>query len=104
MRSRESIEVIEFQGAGLGASVPALIRKRAAAAVALVDCSLDGIGNVARTALADVLIQSFPSLPARREALLLDAFDQKVERPVDDRRNVSVGDAVPHQILCLAQL
>jgi hypothetical protein len=47
MRSRESIEMIEFEGAGLGASVPTLIRERAAAAVALVDCSLDGVGNVA---------------------------------------------------------
>jgi len=43
-------------------------------------------------------------LPTRGEALLLHLFDQQVECLLEDRRQVSVGDAVPEQILGLAEL
>ena len=47
MRSGKAVLVIEFQGASLGAPPAALLRERAAAAIALVDGALDLIGDVA---------------------------------------------------------
>ena len=88
MRSRESVEVIEFEGASLRASVPTMIRERAAAAIALIDCPLDGIGDMARGALTGVALRPFPRFPACGEALLRDAFDEEVERSLYDRRAV----------------
>ena len=79
----------------------------ASAAVALVYRSLDAIGDVARNNVrASVLRHSspLPRLPACRESLLLDAFDQKVECSLNDGRQVSVRDTVPEEVLCLTQL
>jgi hypothetical protein len=44
---RESVDVIELERAGFGAPVAAVVDERAAALVALVDCALHRIRNVA---------------------------------------------------------
>src|SRR6266852_7337192 len=104
MRSRKAIAVIEFQGASLGAPPAMPVGERAAATVAFEDLALDRVGNVTRTRCAAVFARALPHLPAGGEALLLHVLDQHVERLFEDRRQVSVGDAVPEQILGLAEL
>src|SRR5712692_2874337 len=104
MRSREAVAVIEFQGAGLRAPAAALVGERAAASVALEDRALDRVGNVTRTRFVGVFGRGLSRLPALGEALLLHLFDQQVECLFEDRPQVSVGDAVPEQILGLAEL
>src|SRR6266852_2154259 len=98
MRSREPVPVIEFQGASLGAPAAMLVGERAAAAVPLKDLAFDRVGNVTRRRCVRVFGRSMSRLPTRGEALLLDLLDEHVERLLDDRRQVSVGDAVAEQI------
>ena len=103
-RSREAVAVIEFQGACLTAPAAMLIGERAAAAVALEDLAFDGVGNVTRTRFVGVFGRGLSRLPNRGESLLLHLLDEQVEGLLDDRRQVSVGDAVAEQILGLAEL
>src|SRR5713101_4448767 len=103
-RPREPVLVIEFQGASLGAPPAALVGERAAATVALEDRALDRVGNVTRTRFVSLFGGGLSRLPTRGEALLLHVFDQRVECLLEDRRQISVGDAVPEQILRLAEL
>src|SRR5712671_3895891 len=81
-----------------------LVGKGAAGTVALEDLALDRIGNVTRARCVGVFGRGLSRLPARGEALLLHVFDQQVECRFEDRRHVSVGNAVPEQILGLAEL
>src|SRR5216684_8655120 len=104
MRSREPVLVIEFQGASLRAPPATLVGEGAAAAVALEDLALDRVGNVTRTGFAGSFGRGLSRLPARREPLLLHVLDHQVERRFEDRRQVSVGNAVPEQVLQLAEL
>src|SRR5713226_1961461 len=104
MRSREPVAVIEFQGASLGAPPAALVDERAAATVSLEDLAPDRVGDVTGTRLVGVFGRGLSRLPAHREPLLLHVFDQQVECLFEDRRQVSVGDSVPEQILRLAEL
>ena len=122
-RPGESLDVIELQRLRRAAPAAALVYERAASAVALVDRALDRVGNVARrrrlgrlgarrswTRIADLL-----SLPGRHarcrprpaphpEPLLLHLLDEKFERPLDDRRHVSVRYPMAQQVLRLPQL
>src|SRR5713101_6720650 len=104
MRSREPVPVIELQGASLGAPPATLVGEGAAATVALEDRALDGVGNVTRTRCVGVFGRGLSRLAALGEALLLHVVDQHVECLFEDRRQISVGDAVPEQILRLAEL
>ena len=45
-----------------------------------------------------------PRFPTDREPLLLHLVDQRVERPLEDQGQVSVGNSVSEQVLCLSQL
>src|SRR5216684_5706105 len=103
-RSREPVQVIEFQGAGLAAPAPMPVGERAAAAVALEDLAFDGVRNVTRRRFVRVFGRSRSRLPTRGESLLLHLLDEQVECVLDDRRQVSVGDAVTEQILGLPEL
>src|SRR5438105_7035450 len=84
-RSREPVQMIEFERPGLGASVAVLVDERAAASVARDDLPLDGGGNVARRRRLPVLVRRLSRLPDLGEALLLDLFDERVEYPFEDR-------------------
>src|SRR5229473_2624222 len=86
-----TVAVIEFQGACLAAPAALLVGERAASAVTLEDLAFDGVRDVARRRFLRVFGRSRSRLPTRGEALLLDLFDQHVERLLDDRRQVSVG-------------
>jgi len=57
-RPREAVDVIEFQGAGLGAPSSILVAERAAPAVAFEDLALDGVRNVTRRRFMRVLGRS----------------------------------------------
>ncbi len=81
-----------------------LVGERAAAAVALEDLTFDGVRDVTRRRCVRVFGRSLSRLPTGPESLLLDLFNQQIERILDDRRQVSVGDAVAEQILGLAEL
>src|SRR5712691_6829371 len=104
MRSREAVAVVEFQGRSLGAPPPTLVRERAAAAVALEDLALDGVRDVTRRRCVPAFGRSLSRLPTRRESFLLHVLDEQVECVLEDRRQVSVRDAVAEQILGLAEL
>src|SRR5216683_2176203 len=104
MRSREPVAVIELQGASFRAPPAMLVGEGAAATVALEDRALDRVGNVTRTRLAGAFGRALPRRPAGGEALLLHMFDQQIECSFEDRRQVSVGDAVPEQVLGLTEL
>ena len=81
-----------------------MINHEAAAAVPLEDLAFDGVGNVTRRRCVPVFVRSLSRVPTGGEALLLDLFEQHVERVLEDRRQVSVRDAVAEQILGLAEL
>src|SRR6266566_4927459 len=98
MRSREPVEMIEFQGACLAAPAAMLVSERATAAVALEDLAFDGVGDVTRRGSFRVFGRSLSPLPTRREALLLHLFDEQVEGLLEDCRHVSVRDPVAEQI------
>src|SRR5216683_1870531 len=102
--SREAVAVVEFQGRSLAAPAAMLVGERAAAAVALEDLALDRVGNVARRRGVGLVGRSLSRLPTRGESLLLHLLDEQVECLLDDRRQVSVGDAVAEEILGLAEL
>src|SRR5712664_327069 len=104
MRSREAVEVIEFQGACLAAPAALLIVERAASAVPLEDLALDRVGNVTRTRCVRAFGRSLSRLPTRGKSLFLHLLDEQVECLLDDRRQISVRDAVAEQILGLAEL
>src|SRR5229473_619539 len=104
MRSREPVAVIELQGASFRAPPAMLVGEGAAATVALEDRALDRVGNVTRTRLAGAFGRALPRRPAGGEALLLHMFDQQIECSFEDRRQVSVGGAVPEQVLGLTEL
>src|SRR5216684_6096912 len=104
MRSREPVAVIELQGASFRAPPAMLVGEGAAATVALEDRALYRVGNVTRTRLAGAFGRALPRRPAGGEALLLHMFDQQIECSFEDRRQVSVGDAVPEQVLGLTEL
>ena len=104
MRARESVHVIEFERTGFGAPPAPLVRERTTATVTLVDCPLDRIRNVPRGRFVVLFLRDLPGLPADGEPFLLCAFDQEVERLIQDRRHVPVGNPVSKQILCVAQL
>src|SRR5713101_7261403 len=99
MRSREPVAVIEFQGACLGAPPPTLVRERAAAAVASEDLAFDGVRDVTRGRCVRLFGRNLSRLPTRRESLLLHVLDEQVECALEDRRQVSVGNAVAEEIL-----
>jgi len=103
-RSREAVQVIEFQGASLRAPAAMLVGERAAATVALEDLSFDGVRDVTRRRCVGAFGRSLSRLPARRESFFLDVLDRHVERRLEDRRQVSVGNAVTEQVLQLAEL
>jgi hypothetical protein len=92
--SRESVAVIEFQGAGLHTPSALPIGKRAPATVPLEHFASDGVRHMTRRRCSWLFGRSLPRLATRREALLLDLFDQNVERLFENLRDVSVGDAV----------
>src|SRR6266851_7264509 len=100
----EAVAVIEFQGACLTAPAAMLVGERAAAAVALEDLALDGVRDVTRNRCVRVFGRSLSRLQTRGESLLLDLFDQHVECFLEDRRQVSVGNAVPEKVPQLAEL
>src|SRR5712692_3379545 len=104
MRSCEAVVVIEFQGRSLGALAAMLVRERAAATVALEDLAFDGVRDVTRRRCVRVFGRSLSRLPTRRESLLLHLLDEQVECVLDDRRQVSVRDAVAEQTLGLSEL
>src|SRR5712691_1066022 len=104
MRSREPVLMIEFQGASLRAPPAMLVGEGAAAAVALENLAFDGVRYVTRRRCLHVFGRSLSRLPTRRESLLLYVLDGQVERSFEDRRQVSVGNAVPEQVLQLAEL
>ena len=90
--------MIEFQGAGLRAPAAMLVGERASAAVALEDLALDGVRDVTRRRFVRVFGRSRSRLPTRGESLLLHLLDEQVECVLDDRRQVSIRDAVAEQI------
>src|SRR5216684_4699333 len=104
MRSREAVAVIEFEGRSLAAPAAMLVGERAAATVALEDLAFDGVRDVTRRRCVRVFGRSRSRLPTRGESLLLHLLDEQVECLLEDRRQVSVGDAVAEQILGLAEL
>ena len=80
IRSREPVEVIEFQGTCLAAPAAILVGEGAAAAVSLVDLAFDGVGDVARRRSFRIVGRIPSRFPPRGKALLLYLFDQRVER------------------------
>jgi len=99
MRARESVEVIELQAARLRAPAPPLIPERAAPTVALVDLPLDRVRDVAGRRLLRSHGGRLPWFPTDREPLVLHLLDQQVERPLEDRGQVSIANSVPEQVL-----
>ncbi len=97
-RSCEAVAVIEFQGACLAAPAAMLVGERAAATVALEDLAFDGVRDVTRRRCVRVFGRSPSRFPTRRESLLLHVLDEQVECVLDDRRQVSIRDAVAEQI------
>jgi len=72
---RETIDVIEFQGACLRAPPAALVQERALPTVALEDRALDRVRDVARGRMRSVH-RRWTRFPTDCEAFLLDLFNQ----------------------------
>src|SRR5439155_25414187 len=79
-----------------------LVDERALAAVAFVELAADCGRNVPGFGLFWSRVRSW--LAAGGEAFFLDALDQHVERSLEDRRDVSVWNAMTQQILRRPQL
>src|SRR5439155_2847477 len=84
-RSREAVEVIEFQGTRLTAPPATFVGECAPAAIALEDLTFDGVGDVARRRWFRLFGRTLSRLPPRGESLLLHMLDQQVERPAEGR-------------------
>src|SRR3954465_4265460 len=102
--TREPSHVIIFEEAGLGALGPSGIHESAAAFVALEDGSPDPGGGASGGGGGRVLGLRRAGILAEREALLLDAFDEEVERFLQDRRRIAVGNAMAEQGLGATEL
>src|SRR5436305_7837623 len=104
VRSGKTIDVIELQPARLRAPLPVLRQELAASLRALVYGPLDGIGNVARRPGRRRRSSVGSRLSAHRKSLLLQIDDQGIERLLEHRRQLAVGNTVSEEILCLAKL
>src|SRR5438105_12871492 len=83
--------------AGLRTAAAALVDERAPAAVAFVNRSPDRGGDVA--GFGRFRRGRRARTAARRGALLLHPFDEQVERPFEDRGEITVPHAMAQQIL-----
>src|SRR3954462_388167 len=102
--TREPSHVIVFVEAGLGALVTSGIHESAAAFVALEDGSPDPGWDASGGGLGRVLGLRRAGILDERETLLLDAFDEDVERFLQDRRRIAVGNAMAEQGLGATEL
>src|SRR3954471_13721309 len=102
--TREPSHVIVFEEAGLAALVPSGIHESAAAFVALEDGSPDPGWDASGGGLGRVLGLRRAGILDERETLFFDAFDEDVERFLQDRRRIAVGNAMAEQGLSATEL
>ena len=79
--------MIELESCACRATVSGFARIRALSSVTLPDRALDVRGDVTRA--RRVTAPATARLIGRRELLLLELLDQRIERLLDDRRDVS---------------